>query len=158
MVLAEYDGFSSVKDYNLDMIPVWARVQGVPDGLMKRRDLAEKVARKVGEPPISVTVADGKINPATYLRARVFLNIGKPLVQVVTITLKEKRKYLVQYEKLPTFCHYCGLIGHDVMECGDGLHKKDECEWGDWLLVNYGLAAGGRGDGREGGVRGGLQG
>jgi hypothetical protein len=28
IVLAEYDGFSSVKDYKLDKIPAWVRVQG----------------------------------------------------------------------------------------------------------------------------------
>jgi hypothetical protein len=49
----------------------------------------------VGEPPISVMVTEGKINPAMYLHARVFLDIGKPLVLVVLITLKEKRKFLV---------------------------------------------------------------
>lgn len=97
VVLTEYDGFSSVKDYNLDKIPFWVRVQGVLDGLMKRRDLVEKVAKKVGEPPIVVIVTDGMINPATYLRARVSVDIRKPLVRVVPITLKEKRKFLVQY-------------------------------------------------------------
>ena len=62
---------------------------------MKRKDLAEKVAQKVGEPPIVVAVTDGMINPSTYLRARVFVDIRKPLVRVVPITLKEKRKFLV---------------------------------------------------------------
>ena len=62
---------------------------------MKRKDLAKKVAQKVGEPPIVVAVTDGMINPSTYLRARVFVDIRKPLVRVVPITLKEKRKFLV---------------------------------------------------------------
>ena len=75
VVHAEYDGFSSVKDCKLDKIPVWVRIQGVPDGLMKRKDLAEKVAQKVGEPPIVVQVTDGKMNLSTYSRARVFLDI-----------------------------------------------------------------------------------
>jgi hypothetical protein len=95
VILTEYDGFSSVRDYKLDKVTIWMQVQGVPDGLMKRRDLAEKVAKKVGEPPILVMVTKGKINPAMYLHARVFLDIGKPLVLVVLITLKEKRKFLV---------------------------------------------------------------
>ena len=95
VVLSEYDGFSNVKNYKLDRIPVWARIQGVPDGLMKRKDLAKKVAQKVGEPPIVVAVTDGKNNPSTYLCARVFVDIRKPLVCVVPITLKEKRKFLV---------------------------------------------------------------
>ena len=30
-----------------------------------------------------------------------------------------------------------GLIGHLTTECGDGVHMPEECEWGDWLHVNY---------------------
>ena len=49
-VVLEYFGFSNVKDYKLNKILVWARIQGIPEGLMKKKELAEKVARKVGDP------------------------------------------------------------------------------------------------------------
>jgi hypothetical protein len=124
---------------------------------MKKRDLVKKVARKVGEPPISVMITEGRINPATYLRARVFLDLNKPLVRVVPITLKERRKFLVRHERLLVFCNYCGLLGHEVTKCGDGTHKK-ECAWGDWLLVKFGSTIGGRGEGGDGRARGGMQG
>ena len=61
---------------------------------------------------------------------------------------------LVQYEKLPTFCFFCGCIGHKVVECGDGVHPKEKCEWGEWLRVAFMPSAmvrnerGGRGGGR----------
>lgn len=79
-------------------------------GLMKKRDLAEKVAKKVGD-IITVVVNEGKINSTPYLRARVWLDINKPLVRVVPITLKERMKYLVQYEKLPKFCFFLWMHG-----------------------------------------------
>ena len=72
---------------------------------MKKRELAEKVAKKVGE-TITVVVNEGKINSTPYLQARVWLELSKPLVRVVPITLKERMKYLVQYEKLPSFCFF----------------------------------------------------
>ena len=59
LVLEEYDGFSNVKDYKLNKIPVWARIQGIRKGLMKKNELVEKVARKVGKPPITVIVDEG---------------------------------------------------------------------------------------------------
>jgi hypothetical protein len=89
VVMEEYDGFSNVNNYKLDKIPVWTRIQGVPEGLMKKRELAEKVAKKVGD-LIAVVVNEGKINLTPYLRARVWLELSKPLVRVVPITLKEK--------------------------------------------------------------------
>jgi hypothetical protein len=94
LVLAEYDGFSNVEDYKLDKIPVWARIQGVPEGLMKKKVLAEKVAKKVGEAPITVIVSEGRLNPSKHLRARVFLDLSKTLVWFVPITLRESKNIL----------------------------------------------------------------
>jgi hypothetical protein len=59
--MEEYDGFSNVNTYKLDRIPIWARIQGVPEGLMKKKELAEKVAKKVGQ-LITVVANEGKIN------------------------------------------------------------------------------------------------
>jgi hypothetical protein len=64
--MSEYDGFTNVEDYKLDKIPVWTRIQGIPEGLMKKNDLAEKVAKKVGEPPIKVIVNEGVLNFSKY--------------------------------------------------------------------------------------------
>ena len=66
VVIQAYDGFSNVHNIKLDKIPVWARIQGVPEGLMKKRELAEIVASKVGE-PITVIVNEGIINSTPYL-------------------------------------------------------------------------------------------
>lgn len=137
VVLEEYDGITNVHEYKLDRIPVWARIIELPDGLMKKKEIAEKIAAKVGTPPFTVIVNEGRINPRKYLRARVFVKLDTPLVRFVPLTLKESKRYPVEYEKLPWFCYFCGRIGHTVMECGDGIHEEDECEWGEWLLVNY---------------------
>ncbi|GJN38404.1 hypothetical protein PR202_gb27440 [Eleusine coracana subsp. coracana] len=156
VVMAEYDGLSNIHEYKLNKIPVWTRIQGIPEALMKKKEIAEKIARKVGEPPITVIANEGKINPTPYLRARVFLDLEKPLVRMVPITLKEKMKCLVQYEKLPMFCSVCGIVGHEMTECGDGTHEASKCEWGDWLLVNFSTSIYGRGAGRGGGTRDGT--
>lgn len=35
---------------------VWARIKDLPDGLTRRKDLAGKVAAKVGDPPFAIIV------------------------------------------------------------------------------------------------------
>ena len=50
VVLEEYDGLTNVEEYKLDRIAVWARIIGISDGLMKKTEIAEKIARKVGIP------------------------------------------------------------------------------------------------------------
>jgi len=120
VVMEEYDDFSNVLTYKLDRILVWARIQGVSEGLMKKRELVKKVVKKVKD-PTTVVVNEGRINATPYLRARVWLDMNKPLVRVVPIMLKERMAYLVQYEKLSRFCLYYGCMGHKVIECGDGV-------------------------------------
>ena len=123
MVIEEYDSISNVQDYKLDRIPLWARIIGIPDGLMKKKEIAKKMDAKVGIPPFSVVVNEGIINPRKYLRARVVVKLDTPLVRFVPLNPKERRKCPVEYEKLPEFCYFCGLMGHTVTECGDGIHK-----------------------------------
>ena len=157
IIIQEYDGFTDVSEYKLNKVPLWARLKGLPEGLTAKKELAEKSAAKVGEPPCTVIVNEGKINPASALRVRVFVDVSTPLVRCVPITLKELRRYPVFYDRLPDFCFFCGLMGHTVEECGDGIHDPRTCEWGEWLL--WGLeqptfvsGGGGNLDGRGGGA------
>lgn len=45
-------------------------------------------------------------------------------MRFVPITLKEKKNYLVRVENLLDFCYFCGVIGYEVTECGDAIHKR----------------------------------
>lgn len=65
----------------------------------------------------------------------------------------ETEKYLVKFEKLPTFGHACGLMGHWYEECGTGEHDASKFEWGSFLLAPRRGRGGGRG-GRNNGGRG----
>jgi hypothetical protein len=53
VLFEDYDGFTNVHEYKLDKTHVWSRIQGLPGGLMRKKELAEKVAKKVVSPPSS---------------------------------------------------------------------------------------------------------
>lgn len=82
IVLEEYDGITNVQEYKLDRIPIWARMIGIPDGLMKKMELTEKIARKVGAPTIKLMVNEGRLKPLKYLRPHVFVKLDTPLVRL----------------------------------------------------------------------------
>ena len=50
------------------------------------------------------------------------------------------RSVTFKYERLPIFCHYCGLLGHDLHHCAShyAMEKNGgeiEYQYGDWLRV-----------------------
>lgn len=44
VIIVEYDGFTNVAEYGLDMYPLWARIKGLLDGLNKE----ERTGRQGG--------------------------------------------------------------------------------------------------------------
>lgn len=48
-----------------------------------------------------------------------------------------------KYERLPIFCHFCGLLGHDLNHCAGHFAAEkygDEIDYqyGDWLRASSG--------------------
>ncbi|KAL2941144.1 Proline--tRNA ligase [Bienertia sinuspersici] len=68
------------------------------------------------------------------VRARVILNIMKPLRRFVRIRNKEGNivSIEVKYERLPTFCYACGEIGHIERDCEKVAEedKDSDKQWG----------------------------
>jgi hypothetical protein len=38
-------------------------------------------------------------------------------------------------KKIGFFCDVCGVLGHDMEECGDGVHAKEDIQYGKWMLA-----------------------
>ena len=63
------------------------------------------------------------------------LDVTKKLTRFVSFSKEGKTEfYQVKYEKLPTFCNFCGMIGHWHEECGDGVHDEAKFEWGSFIF------------------------
>lgn len=144
VILAEYDGFTNPEKVKLDKLETWHKL---PDGVLKSERALGNLAQRIGE--VQVTLPDGFAGE--FIRVKVKLDVNKKLTRVVGITKGgEAEKYLVKFEKLPTFCHACGLMGHWYEECGRGEHDVTKFEWGNFLLT----PRWGRGGSRSNGGRG----
>lgn len=96
----------------LDRLETWAHIHRLPDGVLNSKSFLQNLASRIGEvQEVQVTLPNGFVGE--FIRARVRLDVSKKLTRVVQFTKAgEREKYRVNFEKLPTFCYACGLMGH----------------------------------------------
>ena len=80
-----------------------------------------------------------------FMRVRVALPITKPIRRGVYIADSDGERTWVRfkYERLPLFCYYCGILGHDLKHCAQhfAMQKSGgevEYQYGDWLKATGG--------------------
>lgn len=76
------------------------------------------------------------------LKVLVEMELDKPLLRGTKLKLDDEVSWVeFKYEMLPTFCYYCGIIGHSEKVCDQKLDdsRKDmvsEGEYGEWLRAS----------------------
>ncbi|XP_073362493.1 uncharacterized protein [Aegilops tauschii subsp. strangulata] len=122
-----YDGFMKVDEVPMVFMPIWLRIHKLPDGFCKK-GIVEQLLKNAGE------IIEMRLYGNTrgdYVRTRVRHDIFHSLTKFVSIIRgKECQVFLVWYGKLARLCSVCGLIGHDVKECGTSVHEEKNRKFG----------------------------
>lgn len=131
--LREGDNPRVVEIKNLDL---WVQMHGMDPGFMSQR-VVKDVGNYIG------TFVEGDTNNfmgvwREYFRARVTIQIDKPLKRRMKLRKSEKQWCWVnfKYEGVPTFCFICGLIGHSEKFCArifDTPIEMIEKPYGSWM-------------------------
>ncbi|XVF53488.1 hypothetical protein PTKIN_Ptkin05aG0103200 [Pterospermum kingtungense] len=110
----------------------------------ERRDkagwsIAERIGRRLGK----LLAMDESLEGggwAAFLRLRVMVDLTKPLRRTIKLAGgedKRERWGRLAYERLPTFCYRCGLLGHADIDCeaaDSGQTSNPELlQYGDWM-------------------------
>ena len=79
------------------------------------------------------------------MRVKVEFSLANPIRRGAFLAGSEGTKHWVtlKYERLPLFCHHCGILGHDLRHCAVYFKAtKNEgeirCQYGDWLKATGG--------------------
>lgn len=138
IILDEVPRIGTLEQMELTWCDFHVRVEGLPWGRITRK-IAECVGNTIGVFRDVDLNADGS-NPHAYLRLRVGINVGKPILRVTHIRSShgESVQLSLVYEKLPNLCYYCGVMGHLVKDCpsqydveGDIVNTPQRC--GEWM-------------------------
>ena len=78
-----------------------------------------------------------------YIKVRIKLDTHQPFShgQFVDMGNSEPLWISTQYEKMPIFCYWCGLLNHNEKDCktwldSDGTLNKDDQQYSLWLWAN----------------------
>ncbi|KAE8683710.1 hypothetical protein F3Y22_tig00111191pilonHSYRG00128 [Hibiscus syriacus] len=93
-------------------------VYGLPIGWMNQ-DFEINIENRIG-PKIAIDMREGTGRWGDYLRIHVEITITKSLRRCVILRTNkdgQRRMCMMKYERLPTFCYACGIVGHAFEEC-----------------------------------------
>lgn len=102
--------------YTFSHCDFWVRFTGLPVEYLTS-SVIEKLGEAIGTTqPIS---DEDALKWGRYARARIQVALAKPLIHRINFSLMNgvSLPVTVQFEKLPCFCGFCGLIGHGVNSC-----------------------------------------
>ncbi|KAL5539058.1 hypothetical protein UlMin_044550 [Ulmus minor] len=155
LLFQEISELTRVDTLCFNTLDIWVQFHNVPLSCMNRA-CAEMISSHIGT---VVEVATGLKGECwgRYLRVRVSIDITKPLKRVLRVALGSELipvTMLLLYERLPLFCHRCGIIGHQIKECLKdaelGLDGKEIIHFGSWMTAPQGgFRSRSRGDDQE---------
>ena len=143
LMLTRWKAGMSAKNVVLEHASMWIQIWGVPFDMM-----ASKVAMEIGNKMGVVEDVERRRRTDEqnlFLRVKVALPISKPIRRGGFLMGLDGRRHWVdyKYERLPVFCHFCGVLGHDIRHCQAHYEESKksstlEYQYGDWLRAPNG--------------------
>ena len=128
----------TVSNVKFEMTSLWVQIWGAPFDMVSP-SMAEKVGSRLG----AVEEVERRLKQEAqnlFMRVKVSFPISKPIRRGGFIAGSDGIRSWVsfKYERLPMFCHYCGLLGHDIKHYAShfvALKKGGEvvCPFDDWM-------------------------
>ena len=143
LMLTRWKTGMSANNVVLEHASLWVQIWRVPFNMM-----SPSVVREVGNKMGMVENVERRrrmVEQIFFLRVRVALPTSKPLRRGgFLLELDGKRHWVTyKYERMPMFCNYCGVLGHDIHHCpthfsASKMEKSIDYQYGDWLKADSG--------------------
>jgi len=106
--------------------------------------VATEIGKQMGE-VFEVEKRTGQDTQHRFMRVKVALATSKPLRRRAFLGSTDGQNTLVhfKYERLPTFCHFFRIMGHDLKNCAQHYASRkngveEACQYGEWLKATGG--------------------
>jgi hypothetical protein len=118
VLLNDFDPSLKPSEVQYEKLCIWVRILNLPFGLMNDQR-GKELAGRVGKVEKMDVDVKGKAW-GEYLRFRATVDVTKPFMRCVSVFSQKRQTteyFSVMYERLPTFCFSCGLLGHSSTSC-----------------------------------------
>ncbi|KAE8655251.1 hypothetical protein F3Y22_tig00117034pilonHSYRG01593 [Hibiscus syriacus] len=119
LALAHYDPTLSLEEYDFVPLAIWSATNS--------------------DKTIAVDMRSGEGRMGDYLQVRVEIDNTKPLrrcFKMGKMANGQPRRCLLKYECLPSFCHWCDIIGHVLTECPSySVQLQQPLQYGEWIRM-----------------------
>ena len=143
LMLTKWRKGMTASNVKLDYASLWIQIWGAPFDMVSPQ-VATEVGSRLGVVE-DVERRRRQDSPSYFIRVRVALPISKPLRRGGFIAGSNGSRTWVhfKYKRLPMFCHFCGILGHDLNHCVRhfAVGKSDgevDYHYGDWLRASSG--------------------
>ncbi|KAE8813507.1 hypothetical protein D1007_09333 [Hordeum vulgare] len=135
LIVEDYDGKKDPASVVLDGLYVRAHIHGIPD-MYRDAEIVDQLARHIRRVK-EIQLSPRLFYEGDYVRVRARVLVGKPLTRITSLTFTGEGWCMlpVKYEKIPYFWQVCGFMGHNHVECGDGVWEEKEKQWESWMLA-----------------------
>lgn len=144
LLLTKWSKGMNANNVRLNQAPIWIQIWGAPFDMISTR-VATEVGSRLGEVVEVERRQHNQDKTSYFMRVKVALPISKPLRRGGFIAGSDGERFWItyKYERLPMFCHFCGLLGHDLRHCRGYFSVtrsggEVECQYGDWLKATGG--------------------
>ena len=128
----------AVEDAIFDRASFWVQIHGLPIRRMNKVT-AEAIGQTLGIVE-SVDQSSSGDCRGRCIRVRINIDISQPLCRGRMVNMGGSKPEWIsfQYERLPIFCYWCGLLNHDEKDCpmwlrSKGSLRKEEQQYGGWM-------------------------
>ncbi|XP_074318152.1 uncharacterized protein LOC141654943 [Silene latifolia] len=123
-------------DTPLFILPIWARIYDLPAKGRSNVKNIENLGKQLG---VFVSVDEAPFpEMERAIRVRVLHDVRRPLKNCVEIRMPNLKvvSFKVKYEKLPTYCYGCGILGHGEKDCEEGPYEEGELRYDESLRAS----------------------
>ena len=141
LMLRRWQSGMTAKNVQFEAVSLWVQIWGAPFDMVCPK-VAEEVGNRLGVVE-EVKRRRRQDQQNFFMRVKVAIPISKPLRRGGFLAGSDGEKAWTnfKYERLPMFCHHCGLLGHDLRHCASyfALTKNGKdapLQYGEWLKAS----------------------